>query len=226
MVRRSPEACGLEPDGHGVARRLPTDLSGQAWHVAVATPAFWMFASGTALYGLCASGIGLFNESILAERGFGPAVYYQTLVVTAITALVGNGLGGWAAGRMPLLRLLAVSLAILAAGLLALPFVSVLWQVMAWAVAMGVGGGLIMVLFFTVWPRVFGRRHLGAIQGMAQALTVLASALGPLLLAWCVEWTGSYASVFYVLAAVVGALAAGALVITLPLYPETSADPQ
>ena len=64
---------------------------------------------------------------------------------------------------------------------------------MAWATAMGLGGGLVMVLFFSVWPRVYGRAHLGRIQGAAQAMTVLASAIGPLLLAACVEWTGSYA---------------------------------
>ena len=58
-----------------------------------------MFALGAALYGLVASGIGLFNESVLAERGFGPSVYYQTLVVTALTALAGNFLGGWLAQR-------------------------------------------------------------------------------------------------------------------------------
>ena len=66
------------------------------------TPAFWIFAIGAALYGLVASGIGLFNESILAERGFGPDVYYQTLIVTAMTALTGNFGGGWLAMRMSL----------------------------------------------------------------------------------------------------------------------------
>ena len=57
------------------------------WQEALRTPAFWIFSIGAALYGLVASGIGLFNESILAERGFSADVYYQTLVVTAITAL-------------------------------------------------------------------------------------------------------------------------------------------
>ena len=75
---------------------------------------------------------------------------------------------------------------------------------MVWAVMMGLGGGLVMVLFFSVWPRVYGRRQLGRIQGVAQAMTVLASAVGPLLLAACVEMTGSYAAMFYMLAAAVG----------------------
>jgi MFS family permease len=75
---------------------------------------------------------------------------------------------------------------------------------------------LIMVLFFSVWPRVFGRRDLGTIQGTAQALTVLASALGPLLLAWCVDWTGSYQSIFFLLSTVIGVVAAAALLVRLP----------
>jgi MFS family permease len=239
VARRSPEAVGLAPDGDDRAidatespegevaapephRRASTshddgaDLPGYAWNVAVATPAFWLFAIGTALYGLVASGIGLFNESILAERGFGPDVYYQTLVVTAMTALVGNFIGGWLAHRAPLARLLAAALAILAGGVAMLPHVSSLAHVMAWATAMGLGGGLVMVLFFSVWPRVFGRRHLGQIQGAAQALTVLASAIGPLLLAWSLAKTGSYGAIFNLLALTVGLVAASALVVTLP----------
>jgi MFS family permease len=220
VVRRSPEACGLMPDGdeQGRHRDIPAteDLSGYTWREAVGMPAFWIFAVGAALYGLVASGIGLFNESILAERGFGPDLYYQTLVVTAMTALIGNFLGGWLAARMPLDRLLAISLAVLTAGLAVLPYVTMRWQVMLWAVAMGLGGGLVMVLFFSVWPRVFGRRHLGQIQGAAQAITVLASAVGPLLLAWCVDWTGSYSAMFQLLAGLIALAAVGAMIARLP----------
>ena len=187
---------------------------------ALRTVAFWIFAIGSALYGLVASGIGLFNESILLERGFGPNVYYQTLVITAMTSLVGNFIGGWLARFVPLNRLMAVSLFVLTAGLLALPHVRTIEMAMGWAVMMGLGGGLVMVLFFSVWPRVYGRRHLGRIQGAAQAMTVLASAIGPLLLAACVEMTGSYTAMFYLLAAVVGTVAASAAVVRMPERPD------
>ncbi len=222
VVRRGPESCGLVPDGDSRPGPLAesaspeTVLTGYPWTIALMTPAFWVFAAGTALYGLVASGIGLFNESIFEERGFGPAVYYQALVVTALTGLGGNFLGGWFARRVRLTILLAASLAVLAAALAALPHVSALWHVMAWAGAMGLGGGLVMVLFFSVWPRAFGRRDLGRIQGAAQALTVLASAAGPLLLAWCVEWTGSYSAMFSVLAGVIGCAAVAALMVSMP----------
>jgi MFS family permease len=74
----------------------------------------------------------------------------------------------------------------------------------------------VMVLFFSVWPRVYGRRHLGRIQGAAQALTVLASAIGPLLLATCVAWTGSYRAMFYILAAIIGVFGVAAVVVSVP----------
>ena len=183
------------------------------WGAAVRTPAFWTFALGTALYGLVASGIGLFNESILAERGFGPDVYYQTLAVTAMTGLAGNFAGGFLASRMALGRLLAASMFILTAGLAVLPHLITKGHVMLWAAAMGVGGGIVMVLFFSAWPRLFGRGHLGRIQGSAQALTVIASAIGPLLLALCVSWTGSYAAMFRILAALVAAVGLASLAV-------------
>ena len=57
---------------------------------------------------------------------------------------------------------------------------------------------------------------MGRIQGAAQALTVVASAVGPLLLAECVTRTGSYAAMFYLLAVVVSALGLVAWSVTLP----------
>ena len=225
VVRRSPEAVGLTIDGEARDPRRPEEpsapderaaLAGYDWTDAIATPAFWFFAVGAALYGLVASGIGLFNESILAERGFGPDIYYQSLAITAMSALAGNFMGGWLATRLPFGRLLAISMAVLSGGLVVLPHVSATWHVALWAAAMGLSGGLVMVLFFAVWPRVYGRRHLGRIQGAAQAMTVVASAVGPLLLAWCVDWTGSYGAMFRILAAVVAAVAVGALMISMP----------
>ena len=89
-------------------------------------------------------------------------------------------------------------------------------HVMAQAVAMGIAGGFVMVVFFSFWGRAYGRAHLGRIQGAAQAMTVVASAVGPLFLAWYVDATGSYAAAFYMLAGIVVALAAAAAIVRIP----------
>jgi MFS family permease len=228
LARDTPEAIGLAVDDDSASSE-EMSAEGSVGHAtlrdALQSPAFWVFAAASAMYGLIASGVGLFNESILAERGFAPSVYHTALAVTAMTALGGNFAAGAYAARRSLRVVLMGALIILAAGLVALPHITTVAQVMAQAVAMGIGGGFVMVVFFSFWSRAYGRAHLGRIQGAAQALTVLASAIGPLGLAYCVQWTGSYAFAFYLLAAIVVTLAATAAVVTLPAGATTSSPP-
>jgi MFS family permease len=210
-MNRNPEPGTRNPEPPGFTLRE-----------ALATPAFWIFAGGAALYGLVASGIGLFNESILAERGFTPDIFYTALAVTAITGLVGNFIAGAWADRVSLRRVLIAALVLMAVALVAFPHVSTTAHVMAQAVAMGVAGGFVMVVFFSFWGKAYGRTHLGTIQGVAQALTVFASAIGPLLLASWAETTGSYAGAFYALAVVLVLVAVAALVVRVPAAVENS----
>ena len=107
---------------------------------ALRSPAFWVFGIASSLYGLAASGIGLFNESILAERGFAPDTYYTALAVTAITGLAGNFMAGAWADRGSLRRVLVAALMLLTVALVALPHVTTTAHVMAQAVAMGLAG--------------------------------------------------------------------------------------
>lgn len=220
--RSSPEAIGLEVDGVGAAEESPDERSAGAplseapLSEALRSPAFWVFALASSIYGLVASGIGLFNESILAERGFSPDVYYRALAVTAITGLAGNFAAGAFADRGSLRHVMVAALLILTAALAGLAQVSTVAHVMAQAVAMGIAGGFVMVVFFSFWGRAYGREHLGRIQGAAQAMTVLASAVGPIFLALWVDRTGSYAAAFYALAVVVAALAVAAALVPIP----------
>ena len=230
-TRSTPEEIGEEMDGgiipdtkrgtmSGVthATEVPAANSGVSATLAEAlrSPAFWVFAIASSMYGLVASGIGLFNEAILAERGFAPDVYHTALAVTAITGLGGNFFAGAWAERGSLRGVLIVAMIVLAAALAALPHVSTLPHVMLQAVAMGIAGGFVMVVFFSFWGRTYGDVHLGRIQGAAQVMTVLFSAMGPLLLAWCVEATGSYALAFYLLAIAIIALAGAATLVRIP----------
>jgi MFS family permease len=113
-------------------------------------------------------------------------------------------------------KLLSLAMGLLAVSLLALPHVRTEAHVVAYALVMGLAGGFVIVIFFSFWSRAFGRTHLGKIQGAAQALTVVASAIGPLLLAECVTRTGSYALMFYLLSLIVLVLGVSAWFVTIP----------
>jgi MFS family permease len=209
LVRRSPESVSIDVDGS----ELPTDYT---LRDALSTPSFWVFGISSAIYGLIASGIALFNESILAERRFDASTYHRSLIIVALTSLAGNFLGGWIASKWKMNRLLALAMVLLAGSLAALPHVSTQTHVAIYAAVMGLAGGFVIVIFFSFWSAAYGRKHLGKIQGAAQALTVIASAVGPLILAETVSRTGSYAAIFYLLTAVVIVLALLAWIVKVP----------
>lgn len=215
FVRRGPESIGLTTENRSTAPETATE-NDFTWLNALRTPAFWVFALASSTFNLVASGIGLFNESILAERGFAAGIYHRSMVITALTSLLGNFLGGWLAEKWSVRRLMAIAMGLLAGALLSLLWLRAVWQVYIFAVVMGVAGGFVIVIFFSFWARTYGRAQLGRIQGTAQMLTVLASALGPLLLAKCQAWTGSYATVFYIVAALVLVLGLAAWWVPLP----------
>jgi hypothetical protein len=214
VARNGPEDRGLQFDG-GEQDSAPTavDLTlGEA----LRSPAFWTFALASSMFGLVYSGISLFNQSILELRGFDASVYHRVLVISTMLGLAANFGGGWAASRWPIQRLMGVGMAVLGGALVALPLVRTYPHVMIYGAAMGIAGGVVTVVFFSVWGQVYGRRHLGKIQGCAQMMTVFASAVGPLLLARTLERTGSYDSVFYGLAAVVVILGVCSWRVRLP----------
>ena len=102
----------------------PTTLSsgnssqtGYSLTQALQTPAFWIFAGAAALFNFVSSGFGLFNESILAERGFDQKTFHVFLGVSALFTLAGQGLCGWLSKKLSYRSLVAIALALYAMGL-------------------------------------------------------------------------------------------------------------
>jgi len=183
-----------------------SDVRSYSLGEALRTRTFWVFAFATSFYGAIASGISLFNQSILQERGFSRDIFLKISAAMPIIGLAANLGTGWLATRWSMGRLLAGSMFVLAAALFAFPHVESLTHVYMYAVAMGIAGGMVTVLFFGIWSKAFGTAQLGRIQGMAQMMTVLASAAGPVVLAWSKETYGSYTPLFQATACGCGAL--------------------
>ncbi|HBT77998.1 MAG TPA: MFS transporter [Planctomycetaceae bacterium] len=172
-------------------------LAGMTCRQALWTPAFWIFALAASFYGLVVSGIGLFNESILAERGFDTAMYHRLLVLPLPFALFCNVLAGYLCRYVKIHYVLAGTLFPMSVALFLFPLIRTDWQVYCYAFLMSGTGGAVTVLFFSAWAELFGRREVGRIQGVAQMATVFASAVGPLLFALSWRHAESYTPVFF-----------------------------
>ena len=121
-------------------------------------------------------------------------------------------------------RLLGIAMLRYGAAIAALPALTTTTQLWLFAVLMGLSGGIITVVFFAIWRRAFGSAHLGRIQGAAQMLTVLASALGPMMFAQSATLTGSYFPALWVLAPCVLLLGIAAFRVQLPFVTVSSAS--
>lgn len=155
-----------------------TDLTlGQCLRI----PVFWAYSAGIALFAAISSGVGLFSQAILAERGFDQATFVKFQAVSFIIALGGQIICGVGNRWLPIRFWLGGALLVQALGLAGYSWIQSESQLWSLAVVSGIAGGIITVAFFSIWSDSFGKRHLGRIQGMAQMCSVVASALGPLL---------------------------------------------
>lgn len=167
---------------------------GVSWTLAEAlrTNAFWSLSIASALYAFVSSALLLFQESILKARGFEAQIFQQVQAVSLVSGLIANFGAGWLAERKPLPRLMAFAMAVQGALLVSVPFLKTIPEAYAYGAGMGAAGGIATVIFFAAWGKLFGRENVGHIQGAAQLLTVLASAIGPLMLASSYERFGTY----------------------------------
>ncbi len=227
---RSPSAGSTNRQPASTISIAGNEDNGATLVEALGTGAFWLFAGAAASFNLVASGLGLFNEAILVERGFAPSVLPMFLAGTALLSLAGQALTGWMIQRIRLQLVSAVSLGLYAFGLVGLAAASQVWHLVAASIPLGLAAGMTMVLFFSVWGELYGQRHLGRIQGSAQMVTVLSSALGPVVFARAQVHWNAFGPMLYAAAAAVLAVGLAAPFVPLPRrrnsaksleYPET-----
>lgn len=222
LTRDAPREGGvaidlnLAPDVAATCAGLDSTL-----RQALSTPAFWVILFGSSAFNLVWSGVTLFNEAMLAERGLGPSTAVEAMAILTGTGLIANLACGKLATPRRATRLLGVGLGLLVVALVAYSRIDGVTGARIYAAAVGLCGGIVTVVFFSAWGLLFGRTQLGRIQGVAQFATVLASAAGPWVVAEGRAALGSYAAVLLAIAAFVGALAIAAVLTPLPQAPRT-----
>ena len=100
---------------------------------ALRTPAFWAVALTCSLFLLVSSGTALFYEDILSEFGFVRTEYQTVLTISFLFGTACNLLCGWLAQWWSMTRLLGLGSGVLAAALVALPYLRVMPQLYVFA---------------------------------------------------------------------------------------------
>jgi MFS family permease len=202
FIRTSPESIGLLPDGDSPddssdssekSDHSPAEFS---WSVKDSTRSrkLWLLIFAISAPSLVGTGVAFQQVSIMTSKGMSIGAAAGVFGIMAPTAIAGQFLAGYLAGRYPVRYLIAAGQMGLVMSMILLLSASELWHAYAYGAMLGMVTGFMMNLNNVVWPTYFGRKHLGSIRGITNFGTMSAAAVGPLPLALSVDITGSYAT--------------------------------
>jgi MFS family permease len=207
LVQNKPEDLGLQPDGDAGARRGGHGAEGAegaevglSSRQALATPAFWIIAASLSTFSMLVTGLFFHQVSIFESLGLTPQVAARVFPVSALSMVLAMPLIGRLLDRLPTRPLFAAAMLTLAAAMLALLLVRDLSSALLYSVVFGVSNAAVQTHMTFLWPRFFGRRHLGSIQGTAQTIAVVGASIGPLPLGFAFDRFGSYRGALLLLA--------------------------
>jgi MFS family permease len=206
LIQNKPEDLGLEPDGRG--RRGPglEAAAPQGAEVgltvkqALRTPAFWITALSLATLSMLVTALFFHQVSIFTHQGVDAYVAARVFSVSAITMVLAMPIIGRLLDRFPTKPIFACAMLTQSAALIAIVFVDDLASAVLYAVVFGLNNAAVQTHYTYVWPRFFGRRHLGSIQGTAQTIGVIGASVGPLPFGAAFDLFGSYTGALLVFA--------------------------
>lgn len=218
FVRDNPEECGLEMDGGTgtKSRKMNPDATVHRDFTraeAARTFSFWAFTAMLGLSGLVITAFTFHILDIAKELGVSDDFILKLFIPGAAVAIISGFAISWATDlsfiRIKYLLSLMGIAGALAYGCLGFgTYPDIAWlHILGFGVSAGCFSGLSII----IWPRFYGRQHLGAISGLFMTTIVVASAVGPFFFSLADAILGAYRYAFIVSTALAGVLAAASL---------------
>jgi MFS family permease len=222
LVQNKPEDLGLQPDGpirrgDGLEASAPQGAEvGLTVQQALKTPAFWITALSLATLSMLVTALFFHQVSIFTHQGVDAYVAARVFSVSAITMVLAMPIIGRLLDRFPTRPIFAFAMLTQSAALIAIVFVHDLTSAVLYAIVFGLNNAAVQTHYTYVWPRFFGRRHLGSIQGTAQTIGVIGASVGPLPFGAAFDLFGSYTGALLIFAVQPVLCAAAILLMPLP----------
>ncbi|MDP6706843.1 MAG: MFS transporter [Alphaproteobacteria bacterium] len=218
LLYNRPEDVGLAADGRpGSAEGAPrAEPSGLTLAEALRTPAFYILAAGLASLSMLVTALHVENKGILTRHGLDAQTAANMFAVTGIVAALAMPIVGRMLDRFETKWMFFGGLLVMVASLISVTFVEGLWGAVGYAIVFGLNNGVTMTYFSFMWPRFFGRRHLGQIQGTGQMIGIVGASLGPLPLGLAIDLLGDYDLTLRLLAVIPAGCAVAALFLKAP----------
>ena len=219
FLKESPEELGLLPDGAIAARNVTQQHGseeGLTWRDARRDATFWIMVGAVFLIGASLHGCVLHLAPMLSDQGVSPRRIGLAISILGSALLIGRVGTGYLLDRFFAPRVAMCIFGAVACGiaLLRIGAVSGVFFLASFLIGLGMGAEVDIMAYLT--SRYFGLRAFGEIYGYTFTSFVLAGALGPWLMGFGFDRSGSYGSILGVL--FLTSLAAAALMTRLGPY--------
>lgn len=204
LVVDRPESIALAPDNDNAQLVATTEvepaLSGLTLAQAREERAFYLLCLTWFVVGGLVTVLQFFQITVLAERGVDEMLAARMFAISAVVMVVAMPVIGRLFDIVRTRFAIAAELVLIALALFSITRVDSLASAVFYAVVFGLTTAFMMTMFGYIWPRYFGRAHLGSIQGAGQMVGVIGASLAPLPVGYAIDLFGSTVWVIRLLA--------------------------
>ena len=212
LAWNNPENIGLKPDGVKKSNFKNDEveaIEGLNLTEALKENSFYILAAMWFGMAMLVTTLHFYQVTILTNQGITTEFAASLFTVSAFAMVVFMPLVGKFFDNFPTKYVLATGLLINSISLISITYSNNDTYSLFYAVSFGINNAFSMTMFGYIWPRYFGRKHLGSIQGTGQMIGVIGASLGPLPVGFAIDYLGSslitirYLSVYPIIMAVI-----------------------
>ena len=197
LAHSKPEVLGLRPDG--IPQKATDEPQAEVWGLnraeALRSPTFYIITAGLTSLSMLVTTLHVYFKTILTDHGLDAQTATLMFTVTGITAAVSMPIVGHMLDKFRTDWMFCGGLLVMVASLTSVTLVTDVPSAIVFAIIFGINNGVTMTFFGFLWPRFFGRKHLGSIQGIGQMVGIVGASIGalPYAIASDINWDIDFA---------------------------------
>ncbi|MDB2583044.1 MFS transporter [Alphaproteobacteria bacterium] len=193
LAWNTPESVGLLPDGDKRAESIKDKnepIEGLDLTQALKEKSFYILSAMWFGMAMLVTTLHFYQVTILTSQGISTDFAANLFTVSAIAMVLFMPVVGKLFDNIPTNFVLTIGLIINCISLLSITYANNEYYAFFYAIFFGINNAISMTMFGYIWPRYFGRKHLGSIQGTGQMIGVIGASLGPLPVGFAIDYIG------------------------------------
>ncbi|MDC1086065.1 MFS transporter [Alphaproteobacteria bacterium] len=193
LAWNTPESVGLLPDGDKRTKSINNKnepIEGLDLTQALKEKSFYILSAMWFGMAMLVTTLHFYQVTILTSQGISTDFAASLFTVSAIAMILFMPVVGKLFDNIPTNYVLTIGLIINCISLLSITYANNEYYAFVYAVFFGINNAISMTMFGYIWPRYFGRKHLGSIQGTGQMIGVIGASLGPLPVGFAIDYIG------------------------------------